>query len=136
MTSVPAGKASTSTRPPPGLVMRVLDPLMLLFDRVIDPLQRRIGVKGMAYVFVLPNLIIFAIFILFPMLLNFYYGFTGGTKLFPQDRPFVGLDNFQTLSNCTDFLNPNSCTQHIFWRSIFTTSQEHTPALQSPSTPV
>lgn len=122
MTSAPAGKASTSTRPPPGLVMRVLDPLMHLFDRVIDPLQRRIGVKGMAYVFVLPNLIIFAIFILFPMLLNFYYGFTGGTKLFPQDRPFVGLDNFQTLFNCTDFLNPNSCTQDIFWRSIFNTA--------------
>jgi len=67
---------------------------------------------------VLPNLLIFGIFILLPMVLNFYYAFTGGIKLFPQDRPFVGGQNFQTLFTCSNFLNPNTCSQDIFWRAI------------------
>lgn len=66
----------------------------------------------------LPNLLIFGIFILLPMVLNFYYAFTGGIKLFPQDRPFVGGQNFQTLFTCSNFLNPNTCSQDIFWRAI------------------
>jgi alpha-1,4-digalacturonate transport system permease protein len=123
MTSIPAsGQPSTYPRRPRSLVMRVLDPVMHAFDRVIDPIQRRVGVRGMAYIFVLPNLLIFGIFILFPMLLNFYYGLTSGTNLFPGDRPFVGTANFQTLFNCQDFLNPNSCNQDIFWRAVYNTA--------------
>jgi alpha-1,4-digalacturonate transport system permease protein len=75
----------------------------------------------MAYFFVLPNLLIFGIFILLPMLLNFYYAFTGGTKLFPQDRPVVGAANFETLFACTNFLDPNSCREDIFWRAVWNT---------------
>jgi alpha-1,4-digalacturonate transport system permease protein len=76
----------------------------------------------MAYLFVLPNMLIFGIFILLPMLLNFYYAFTSGTHLYPGDRPFVGAENFQKLFDCKDFFNPNSCSQDIFWRSIFNTA--------------
>ena len=58
---------------------------------VMEPIQKLVGKPdNMGYIFVLPNLLIFGIFVLFPMLLNFYYAFTGGTNLFPQDRPFVG----------------------------------------------
>ncbi len=91
------------------------------FDFVMSPLQKRIGVRGMAYIFVLPNLLIFGIFILFPMLLNFYYAFTGGAELFPQNRPFIGTQNFQNLFSCTNFLDPNSCREDLFWRAAFNT---------------
>ena len=95
--------------------------LINILDFVMHPLQDRVGVRGMAYIFVLPNLLIFGIFILLPMLLNFYYAFTGGTRLFPQDRPFVGMDNLTTLFTCGDFLNPNSCRDDLFWRAVHNT---------------
>ena len=112
-------------------LLAILDPiarpfLLLLVtavDRVLTPIQRRVGIDRMGYFFVLPNLIIFGVFVLFPMLLNFYYAMTGGTKLFPQDRPFVGLGNFETLFDCDDFLSPNSCQEDLFWRGIFNTIQ-------------
>ena len=102
-------------------------PFLLLLVNVIDsvlaPVQRRVGIDRMGYFFILPNLLIFGIFVLLPMLLNFYYAMTGGTKLFPADRPFVGLGNFETLFDCEDFLSPNSCQEDLFWRGIFNTIQ-------------
>jgi alpha-1,4-digalacturonate transport system permease protein len=89
----------------------VFDAIIGLVDLIMHPLQNRIGMRGMAYIFVLPNLLIFGIFILLPMLLNFYYAFTGGTNLFPADRPFVGLQNLQRLFDCQNFLSPNTCRQ-------------------------
>ena len=110
-------------------LLAILDPLtrpallllVSLVDRVLTPIQRRVGIDRMGYFFVLPNLLIFGIFVLFPMLLNFYYAMTGGTKLFPEDRPFVGLDNFATLFDCENFTQPNSCQEDLFWRGIFNT---------------
>ncbi len=90
-------------------------------DWIMHPLQDRVGVRGMAYIFVLPNLLIFGIFILLPMLLNFYYAFTGSTELFPQNRPFVGMENLNTLFTCQNFLDPNSCREDLFWRAVFNT---------------
>ncbi|MBK8021317.1 MAG: sugar ABC transporter permease [Chloroflexi bacterium] len=87
----------------------------------MHPLQNLLGVRRMAYIFILPNLLVFGIFILFPMLLNFYYAFTGGTELFPQDRPFVGMDNLNQLFTCEDFLQPNSCREDLFWRAVLNT---------------
>ena len=48
---------------------------------------------------------------------------TGGTKLFPEDRPFIGLDNFATLLRLREFHQPNSCQEDLFWRGIFNTIQ-------------
>ena len=110
-----------------GLLDPIARPVLLLLvtavDRILTPIQRRVGIDRMGYFFVLPNLIIFGVFVLFPMLLNFYYAMTGGTKLFPADRPFVGLGNFETLFDCEDFLSPNSCQEDLFWRGIFNTIQ-------------
>jgi alpha-1,4-digalacturonate transport system permease protein len=100
---------------------RALDSLVSLLDIALEPFQRRFGTQRMAYFFVLPNLLIFGIFILLPMLLNFYYAFTGGIRLFPQDRPFVGIENFQTLFACTNYLDPNTCREDIFWRAVSNT---------------
>ena len=110
-----------------GIIDSLTRPLLLLLvtavDRVLSLLQHRIGINKMGYFFVLPNLLIFGIFVLFPMLLNIYYSMTSGNKLYLQDRPFVGLGNFETLFDCEDFLSPNSCQEDLFWRGIFNTIQ-------------
>jgi len=90
-------------------------------DIIFGTIQRWVGLKGMPYVFVLPNLLVFGIFILFPMLLNFVYAFTGGTEFFLDQRPWVGTANFEQLLTCDNFLDPNSCYQDRFWRSIYGT---------------
>lgn len=92
-----------------------------LVDRLLFPIQQVLGVRRMAYVFVLPNLLIFGIFILFPTLLNFYYAVTGSAKLFPGDRPFVGLENFQRLFECQNFFVPNTCREDLFARAVLNT---------------
>lgn len=84
---------------------------------VMEPLQRVLGVRRMPYAFLLPNLLVFGVFVLFPMTLDVYYAMTGGTELYPQDRPFVGLDNFERLLTCTDYTDPNTCLEDRFWRA-------------------
>jgi alpha-1,4-digalacturonate transport system permease protein len=91
-------------------------------DVIFSALQRVIGLGGMPYVFVLPNLLIFGIFIVFPMLLNFVYAFTSGTEFFPDQRPWAGTANFEQLLDCTNFLDPNTCREDLFWRAIFNTA--------------
>ena len=76
----------------------------------------------MPYIFVLPNLLIFGIFILLPMLLNFQYAFTGGTEFFPSQRPWVGTANFEQLLTCENFMDPNTCREDLFWRAVFNTA--------------
>lgn len=95
--------------------------LMNLLGVVMEPLQRLIGVRRMPYLFLLPNLLIFGIFILFPMALNLYYATTSGTALFPQDRPFVGTANFERLYACQDYFNPVTCQEDRFWRAVHNT---------------
>jgi alpha-1,4-digalacturonate transport system permease protein len=93
-----------------GLVMNAVGLLM-------EPIQRVVGMRRMAYLFLLPNLLVFGIFILFPMALNVYYAMTSGTALYPQDRPFVGTANFERLFTCVDYGNPNTCLEDRFWRA-------------------
>jgi len=99
----------------------ILSFFVSILDLIFGTIQRWIGIGGMPYIFVLPNLLIFGIFILFPMLLNFVYAFTGGTEFFPDLRPYVGTANFEQLLNCENFLDPNSCQEDLFWRAVFNT---------------
>jgi alpha-1,4-digalacturonate transport system permease protein len=55
------------------------------------------------------------------MLLNFVYAFTSGTEFFPASRPWAGTANFEQLLDCTNFVDPNTCREDIFWRAIFNT---------------
>ncbi len=107
------------------LFSRIFSPLFnfIVFatDLFFGTLQRLFGVRGMPYVFVLPNLLIFSIFILFPMLLNFVYAFTSGTEFFPDQRPWVGTANFEQLLDCQNFLDANSCREDLFWRAVSNT---------------
>lgn len=98
------------------------DLLISIFDLFFGTLQRWFGLRSMPYIFVLPNLLIFGIFILFPMLLNFIYAFTGGTEFFPDQRPWVGTANFEQLLDCETYLDPNSCREDLFWRAVFNTA--------------
>jgi alpha-1,4-digalacturonate transport system permease protein len=100
-------------------VSTIVDVCLWPIEFAFDGLQRIIGIRGMPYLFVLPNLLIFGIFILFPMLLNFVYAFTGGTEFFPDQRPWVGTANFEQLLTCESFLDPNTCYEDRFWRAVF-----------------
>lgn len=99
----------------------ILNFFVWIFDLLFGTVQRWVGTKGMPYVFVLPNMLVFGIFILFPMLLNFFYAFTGGSQFFLDQRPWVGTANFEQLLSCGNYLDPNSCGEDRFWRSIFGT---------------
>lgn len=83
-----------------------------------DLFQRYAGLQRMAYLFLLPNLLIFGTFTLLPVLLNVYYSFTGSSQPFLQDRPFIGMDNYQYLFDCKSFFDPTSCREDLFWSSI------------------
>jgi alpha-1,4-digalacturonate transport system permease protein len=99
------------------MILRPLTWLAGLADYVLSPLQRLIGIRRMAYFFLLPNLLIFCIFILLPMLLNFAYSFTSGSEMLLENRTFVGLDNLTRLFTCDNFTIPNSCQEDLFWRA-------------------
>jgi len=75
----------------------------------------------MAYFFLLPNLAIFGICVLFPMLLNFYYSGTGGTRLFPEDREWIGTGNYETISTAKILVIPTRAGQDQFWRAVSNT---------------
>jgi len=99
----------------------IYDFIIYLTDLIFGTLQRLIGTKHMPYIFVLPNLLIFGIFILFPMLLNFVYAFTGGASFFPFNRPWVGTVNFERLLACEVYLEPRTCSEDLFWRAVHNT---------------
>lgn len=86
-------------------------------------IQRHIGANRMAYVFLLPNLIVFGLFSFWPMILNFYIAFTGGQSVLLAERPFVGLENFHELLNCPSYLDPRSCpvAGYSFWTGLWNT---------------
>src|SRR5262249_36971638 len=85
-------------------------------------LQRRIGIGGMPYAFVAPGLLFFGVFVALPMVLNVWYGLTGSNELMIGARPFVGLANFETLLDCRNYAEPNSCAQDRFWRAVHNTA--------------
>lgn len=109
-----------------GVIDRILsaplDLIVSFLDFFFGFLQRWIGIRRMPYIFVLPNLLIFVIFILFPMLLNFAYAVTGGSEFFLSNRTVVGTANFGQLLDCENFLDPNSCREDLFWRAVFNTA--------------
>jgi len=86
-------------------------------------LQRVLGVPRIAWMFVGPNLLILGLFTFLPILINFYFAFTGGVQLYPSERPFTGLENLATLFDCQSYLDPTTCRKDLFWRSIYNTGE-------------
>ena len=85
-------------------------------------LQRALRVPRIGWVFVVPNLVVLGLFTFLPIVIDFYYAFTGGAELYPSQRPFTGLDNLQTLFDCDRYLDASSCRIDLFWRSVFNTA--------------
>ncbi|MDO5528335.1 MAG: sugar ABC transporter permease [Paracoccus sp. (in: a-proteobacteria)] len=98
------------------LVARAIDPPMRIW-------QRLAGQNGMALLFLAPNMLIFGIFVLVPLFINFLYSTTGGTAFFLADRPDVGLAHYQRLLDCRDYTAPRSCRDDMFWIAVWNTAR-------------
>ncbi|MBO0902867.1 sugar ABC transporter permease [Jiella sp. MQZ13P-4] len=83
--------------------------------------QRLVGISRVAWLFLLPNLLIFGLFTFLPIILNFFYATTGSDAILLSQRPYVGAENFSSLLSCTDYLDPNSCRRDVFWRAVYNT---------------
>ena len=92
-------------------------------DVPMRALQRLVGVPRIGWMFVAPNLVILGLFTFLPIVINFYFAFTGGVKLYPSERPFVGLENFAVLFDCSDYFDPSTCNKDLFWRAVFNTAK-------------
>ena len=100
----------------------LLEHFVGLLDGLFSRIQSYTGVTGMAYVFVAPNMLVFSIFVLFPMLFNFVYTFTGSDRLFLDQRPYVGAANLERLFDCQDFLRPVTCDEDLFASAVLNTA--------------
>jgi ABC-type sugar transport system permease subunit len=121
MTSVVDTRASAPARSSPFALA------WAKFGDVVDApmraIQRHVGANRMAYVFLLPNLLIFGLFSFWPMILNVYISFTGGSSTLLAQRPFVGLQNFQELLACETIFVPRTCSVagFSFWTGMWNT---------------
>ncbi len=93
--------------------------LMNVIDLIMRPIQKIIGVRRMPYIFLLPNLIFFGLFVIIPLGVNLLFSLTGGTELYISNREFSGARHYQTLFDCQNYLNPNSCNEDYFWSVVF-----------------
>ena len=78
--------------------------------------------RSTPWFFLAPNLVIFGVFTFLPIIINFFYAFTGGVELYLKDRPYVGLENLATLLDCGNYLDPSSCKRDLFWRAVWNTA--------------
>lgn len=103
------------------VVRAVYEGAFNLFEAPMRWAQRMVGVQRLAWVFLLPNLLIFGLFTYLPILLNVWYSGTGGDRILLADRPWVGVENFSSLMDCASYLDPNSCRRDLFWRAVHNT---------------
>ena len=113
---------SASRNPLLAAIATVAGAVLNLVDVPMRALQRALGVPRIGWMFVAPNLLILGLFTFLPIVINFYYAFSGGVELYPSQRPFTGLDNLETLFDCGNYLDPSTCRQDIFWRAIYNTA--------------
>jgi len=94
-----------------------------LLDVPLRALQRLAGERGMIAFFLAPNMAIFGIFVLFPLVTNFVYSATGGTNLFLADRSFVGAAHYVRLLDCENYLDRSTCRDDQFWTAVWNTAR-------------
>ncbi|HWK46981.1 MAG TPA: sugar ABC transporter permease [Stellaceae bacterium] len=95
--------------------------IMNIPERPMRWAQNRLRDGRLGWLFVAPNLAVFAIFTFLPILIDFYYAGTGGTALLPSERPWIGGENFASLLDCQNYLDPNSCARDQFWHGVWNT---------------
>lgn len=84
--------------------------------------QRLAGRGGVIAFFLLPNMAIFSVFVLFPLVINIAYSMTTGSALFLADRDYVGLAQYQRLLRCDDYTNILTCQEDQFWTALKNTA--------------
>lgn len=92
-----------------------------LMDRPLRMWQAKTGTAGMAAFFLAPNMAIFGVFVLLPLVINFVYSATSGGAFFLPDRTYVGLDQYARLLDCTSYTEPGSCREDMFWKAVWNT---------------
>ena len=102
-------------------MLRLLSGFFNLLEPLFKVAQSVLGVNRVAWLFVAPNLLVFGLFTFLPITINFFYAATAGVELMPANRPYSGLDNFQTLLHCADYTDLSTCNKDIFWRAVLNT---------------
>jgi alpha-1,4-digalacturonate transport system permease protein len=97
--------------------------LMTPVELILLPIQNRMGNNPMAYFFILPNMLVFGVFILMPMILNFFFGFTESRSFLPINRwadsgGQIQTQNLQDILTCKNYADPITCEEDLFWRSV------------------
>jgi alpha-1,4-digalacturonate transport system permease protein len=101
--------------------MKFLAPFFDLLEPLFRWGQRRLGLSRLGWLFVAPNLLVFGLFCFLPIAINFIYAATGGVELMPLQRPYTGVENFQILLECSNYLDLSTCRKDVFWRAIANT---------------
>lgn len=104
------------------VIMAPLGWLAGLFDPPLRLWQRWTGQGGMAAFFIAPNMAIFGIFVLLPLIINVAYSMTSGSALFLADRSFVGAAQYARLLTCVDYANISTCQEDQFWTALRNTA--------------
>ena len=95
-------------RPTGGLQSRVMSAL----GWPIELMQRLRGARGLPYLFLLPNMLVFGLFTFAPLFVSVGFAFTDGMSINFEDRRFSGLDNAQRLLLSTNIdtggINPQA----------------------------
>ena len=102
-------------------MLRFVSKILEILEIPVNLLQKWIGVKGMPYFFLLPNLAFFGVFVVIPLAINFFYSFTGGVEFYPAHRTFVGTDQYEALLDCESYAEPDSCNEDRFWIAAYNT---------------
>ncbi|QFT30565.1 sugar ABC transporter permease [Roseibium porphyridii] len=102
-------------------MIRIVSFFMDLIDIPMRHAQKYLRGHTIAWVFLLPNLVLFGLFAFLPILLNVAYAFTGTDNIMLWDRTYVAGDNFAALTACSNYLDANSCELDLFWRSVHNT---------------
>ncbi len=95
--------------------------LMNLPERPMRWAQSVLKGGRLGWVFVAPNLAVFALFTFLPIAFDIHYAVTGGVNLMPGDRPYVGGENFGSLLDCSNHFDANSCRRDLFWHGVWNT---------------
>ncbi len=109
-----AAKAGAILMAPVGLLARAFDPPLRY-------LQKLGGTNAMAAFFLAPNMLIFGVFVLFPLAVNIAYSMTGGNALFLTNREFVGMAQYERLFDCGNYLDRHTCREDLFWTAVWNT---------------
>jgi alpha-1,4-digalacturonate transport system permease protein len=101
-----------------GLASGLWTTFVKLVDVPMRRLQALIGQRNMPYMFLLPNLAFFGVFVFLPLAINVWFSVTGGSALFLGQRPYVGSQQYAYLFDCGSYLDPSSCREDRFWRGV------------------